>query len=303
VPDYGKVAWHESASGVLRQRLGMRIAHSASLAARTRLADRHPTMNQEEAISLAELTSVAIVNDPEIQRSGLGRKVEALGHSPHYFFDLPELMSALICGRRFNLVLSSFRAEKTSWRNVHSVSEVLHMPVLLVVQASGWSALGAKASNSQFVDIVTSEVSESELGWRIDALLQGARAISQESNGRSISLSDYQFLEAEHVVLHRGRPITLQPRQFDLANAMFRNVGKIVSRDWLWTSVWKTTPPQAKNRTIDVCVTNVRRRLDLRAENGFILRAAYKHGYVLSAVDAASRRSGAQNNGLGEDNK
>jgi hypothetical protein len=67
----------------------MRIAHSASLAARTRLADRHPTMNQEEAISLAELTSVAIVNDSEIQRSGLGRKVEALGHSPHYFFDLP----------------------------------------------------------------------------------------------------------------------------------------------------------------------------------------------------------------------
>jgi DNA-binding response OmpR family regulator len=275
-------------------------AWDARCAPRAALAARAPglriiitTKNPGEAIPLAEPASVAVVNDLEIQRSELGQKVEALGHSPQYFCDILELMSALVCGQRFHLVLSSFRAGKTSWRNVNSVSEALHLPVLLVVQASGWPALRAKASNSQLVDIVASEMSESELGWRIDVLLKSARALPQEPKARSISFGDYRFLEAEHVVVHRGRPISLQPRQFGLAQAMFRNVGKIVSRDWLWASVWKMTPPQGTNRTIDVCVTNVRRRLDLRAENGFILRAAYKHGYILSAVDAASRSSEA----------
>ncbi|MBJ2156617.1 winged helix-turn-helix domain-containing protein [Variovorax sp. IB41] len=238
---------------------------------------------------------MAVVNDPELQRCELGPKIEALGHSPQYFADIVELLGALVCGQRFDLVLTSFRADKTSLHNVHAVSEALHLPVLLVAQPSGWPALCERASNSQLVDIVTSQMSESELRWRIDALLKNARAVSQELHKRSITMGHYQFLEAEQVVLLRGRPISLQPRQFGLAQAMFRNVGKIVSRDWLWATVWKTTPPpQGKNRTIDVCVTNVRRRLDLRAENGFILQAAYGHGYILSAVDSVSGRSEAQ---------
>lgn len=244
---------------------------------------------------------MAIVNDLEILRSEFGRKVEALGHSPTYFSDILELLSALVCGQRFTLAFSSFRIEKTSWHNVHSVSEALHMPVLLIVQASGWPALHAKASDSQLIDIITSEMSERELGWRIDVLLKAAQAGPQEQNGRDSSWGGYQFLEGEHVVLHRGRPISLQPRQFALAKAMFQNIGKVVSRDWLWASVWNATPPPGKNRTIDVCINNVRRKLDLREENGFILRAAYKLGYILSAVDPASSRFEAHNCGLGGD--
>ncbi|KIQ35429.1 hypothetical protein RT97_06215 [Variovorax paradoxus] len=231
---------------------------------------------------------MAVVNDLEILRSEFGRKVEALGHCPKYFADILDLLSALACGQRFTLAISSFRAEKTSWHNVHSVSEVLRMPVMLIVQASQWPDLHARASDSQLIDIVTSEMSERELGWRIDVLLKAAQIKSQKPNERDGSWGGYQFLESEHVVLHRGRPIHLQPRQFTLAKTMFENVGEVVSRDRLWTSVWNVPPPIAKNRTIDVCINNVRRKLDLHEENGFILRAAYKLGYILSAVDPAS---------------
>lgn len=55
---------------------------------------------------------------------------------------------------------------------------------------------------------------------------------------------------------------------------LFKNMGELVSRDDFLNSLGE--PPQAKSRAIDVCAANVRRKLELREENGLVLRSIYR---------------------------
>jgi two-component system, OmpR family, phosphate regulon response regulator PhoB len=89
-----------------------------------------------------------------------------------------------------------------------------------------------------------------------------------------------------------GTPIKLSPREFDLAVAFFRNVDQVLTREWLFANVWgrkvengafsTTWGRKAENaslsRTLDVCVSGLRRKLGLR----FRLQAIWGQGYRLS---------------------
>jgi DNA-binding response OmpR family regulator len=84
-------------------------------------------------------------------------------------------------------------------------------------------------------------------------------------------------------VLHRGRELKLDPREFELAFMLFRNPDHLLTRDFLWIALWKQLPRKGA-RALDIAAAGVRKKLDLREENGVLLRAAYKRGYELLTV-------------------
>ena len=250
-----------------------------------------------------EPSSIAIVDGEEVRRIALRGRLELMGHLPALFANAGELLAALASGHRFDLLLLSPHDEKTAWGRLCAVCEVLGMPTLLIVPGAHWAApqpLPDEGSKTAFVDLVVSDAADSELDWRIRALLQRAGAFAQEAaQAQDITLGDYQFFGRQQIVLHRGREIHLQPRQFDLASELFRNVGQVVTRGWLWASLWGRASPREGARALDVCVANVRRKLDLRRENGFMLRAAYKHGYMLCPAEAPPRAGAVQSWSVG----
>jgi DNA-binding response OmpR family regulator len=65
---------------------------------------------------------------------------------------------------------------------------------------------------------------------------------------------------------------------------LFRNVGRVLSREWLLDALWANRRSLESQRTVDVCATKVRKKLSLSNENGFVLRAIYGQGYQLVAV-------------------
>jgi two-component system response regulator RegX3 len=77
-----------------------------------------------------------------------------------------------------------------------------------------------------------------------------------------------------------GRLIVLTERETDLALYLFQNIGRALSRERLIQVVWSLTP-DIDTRTVDVHVSNLRRKLELTPESGWRLVSIYGHGYRL----------------------
>ncbi len=109
-----------------------------------------------------------------------------------------------------------------------------------------------------------------ELGARLRALLRRATADSPvEEKPTRWRLADLDIDLTVHRVTRAGRAIDLTPREFDLLVQLFRNAGRIVSRETLVREVWqeirRATP---LDNVIDVHIARLRRKID----DGFACR-------------------------------
>src|SRR4029079_12975627 len=80
-----------------------------------------------------------------------------------------------------------------------------------------------------------------------------------------------------------GAKIELTPKEFDLAVVLFRNIGRLMSRGHLQEAVWGRSGDRA-TRTVDTHVSQVRKKLDLKAETGFRVVPVYNYGYRLEQI-------------------
>ena len=101
--------------------------------------------------------------------------------------------------------------------------------------------------------------------------------------GRVLEWRDYRFMLDQDKAEFSGTPIRLQPREFDLAVAFFRNVDRVLTREWLLANVWgRNAENGSLSRALDVCVSALRKKLGLH----FRLQAVWGQGYRLR--DAAN---------------
>lgn len=88
-----------------------------------------------------------------------------------------------------------------------------------------------------------------------------------------------------------GRPVTLNPREFQLLEMLLRKAGRVLSRPYLLETVWGMDA-RSSTRAVDVCVSRLRRALGPRA--GRCIQTVDSYGYRLERpeerVPAGSRR-------------
>ena len=265
-----------------------------------------PASVETSAVRARHASSLALLCCEGSPDLALLNRLWRMGHQLFMFAGTADFLVALDRGERFGLLLLPMRAESPKVSTVLSiVCKALGMPVLLLTQAgrSGDSPLrNGDFAWSDAVDLCASRTTDEELDWRIREMLRQTRmsAASQVTSVASspgLVFGDYQFFDDTHAVLYRGRNVVLQPRQFHFALQLFQNFGRLLTREWLWQSIWKLAPQNNGARTIDVCAANVRRKLELHEEHGLSLRAVYGQGYLLSwARPRAPYRSGSQPN-------
>ena len=103
-----------------------------------------------------------------------------------------------------------------------------------------------------------------ELSARLRALLRRATADpSVEEKATRWRLRDLEIELTLRRVTRAGRIIELTPREFDLLIQLFRNAGRIVSRETIAREVWqdvrRATP---LDNVIDVHIARLRRKID-----------------------------------------
>ena len=120
-------------------------------------------------------------------------------------------------------------------------------------------------------------------------------ALARRLYGWGYSLSscfvveEFCFNETTCSVQRGGNLIALSPKEFFLARLMFEHLSRPVPRDHMAAVVWGQ-PLNEVSRSIDTHIASIRKKLNLKPECGYVLRAVYKVGYQLVRKPSAPGR-------------
>ncbi|SFQ36032.1 DNA-binding response regulator, OmpR family, contains REC and winged-helix (wHTH) domain [Variovorax sp. 770b2] len=216
--------------------------------------------------------SLALLEEKNAHGPAVQHRLETAGHRVVTFASAADLLAALGCGQRFDLLLLASPDEVTHSR-LRAACEVPGLAILVIPQGAPWKGLPSW---------------NAELVRRKHAVLRRRDSPVREIEPDGMVRGAYRFVDTSGTVLLAGREIHLSPQTFAFASALFRNADTVLTREWLWRSIWNAPPQREVGRVIDVCAANLRKKLALDAGNGFVLRAVYGTGYKLVTVAPGS---------------
>ena len=82
-----------------------------------------------------------------------------------------------------------------------------------------------------------------------------------------------------------GSEVDLTQREFDLAIVFLHNIGRVLPREELLSTVW-VKETEVDTRTVDTHTSRLRKKLGLSGESGLMLTSVYGQGYRLDTVQA-----------------
>lgn len=125
-------------------------------------------------------------------------------------------------------------------------------------------------------------------------LLARVGAVARRLPGR---LDDGRLTVGPYTIDIRGRrilredaPVRLTDKEFDLAHFLFRNLGRLLTREQILASVWGYEA-DVNTRTLDTHISRIRKKLQLVPENGWRLASVYHQGYRLEQLAKSGRAS------------
>jgi len=112
-----------------------------------------------------------------------------------------------------------------------------------------------------------------ELLARIQALLRRPK----ESLPPILVIGDISVNTRSRIVTYKNKPVSLTLKEFMILEYLMRNVGKVVTRDELYSHAWDFADSSFSN-TVDVHIKNLRRKIH---DNGKIIQTVRGVGYKL----------------------
>ncbi len=225
---------------------------------------------------------IAILEDNEDQGRLIQLWLEEAGHHCHRHADAAAFQRTL---RR-----SSFDLLLIDWQlPVSSGIEVLvwvreqidwRIPVLFMTARDAEADI-VHALERGADDYIVKPASRAVTLARINAL---ARRLGNQPRQRDLLVfGDISIDSEKGEILVRGHPAELTEREFQLAVMLFRNIGRLLSRDHLLEDIWGISAA-ITTRTVDTHVSRLRQKLQLTPEHGWQLKAIYQHGYRLERL-------------------
>jgi DNA-binding response OmpR family regulator len=131
-------------------------------------------------------------------------------------------------------------------------------------------------------DYITKPFSPRELAARIKAVLRRTPGESLERGPAQVTYGDLQMDFRRYTVTVAGQPVDLTPTEFRLLGALVREAGQVLSREQLIEKVLGSDF-DGFDRTIDVHVLNVRRKLGDDPSHPRYIKTVYGAGYKFEA--------------------
>lgn len=135
-------------------------------------------------------------------------------------------------------------------------------------------------------DYVTKPFSTAELLARVRALLRrvqtGAGGAEADHPATGLTFGTVEVSTSTRTVLRGGESVELTPKEFDLLVALLERRGAVISRQELLKEVWGYGNAAVNTRTVDVHLSELRRKLEDDPSNPRYLLTVRKAGYRLS---------------------
>ena len=226
---------------------------------------------------------IAILEDDPSQAELIKQTLLQANYQCSLFNTGKDLMQDLAKNHQFNLAIIDWELPDVSGIDVlHWLRSNLgySTPVLFVTSRTDENDIvtGLQAGAD---DYMCKPFKPNELLARVQALLRRANPISQLNE--AFEFGNYHIDPVAATISLHGEAVDLAPKEYELALLLFRNPGRLFSRDVLSTAVWNREIPPT-SRTLDTHLSNIRRKLQIRPENGVRLNASYALGYRLESL-------------------
>ncbi|MBU9182845.1 response regulator transcription factor [Burkholderia multivorans] len=234
---------------------------------------------------------VLIVEDDPVHAQAAARVVASLGHEAVVAGD-GEHAQQRLRAEPFDLVILDWLLPRMSGFEVlYWIRRTLGTtPAVLFVTSKSLDDDIVLAMDAGADDYVVKPFRVAEFASRVSALLM--RSTRDAARTGAIRAGDYVLNPRERTILLRGEPIKLTPKEFDLVEFFFSNIGKLLSRKVVCISTWgRELDPDS--RTLDTHIYRIRQKLELGPENGLRLSSVYTHGYRLEIVSSGRAHDSA----------
>lgn len=159
----------------------------------------------------------------------------------------------------------------------------LRLPVVFATQRDAEADI-VRALQAGADDYLVKPLRQGELMARLSSL---ARRAGVQSDDRIIELGAITLDTVLQEIKLDGEVVKMTPKDYQLAYCLLRNVGKLLSREYLLREVWGIDVP-LNTRTVDVHISRIRRSLNIVPEMGYCIKTVYQHGYRLEKIEALS---------------
>lgn len=227
---------------------------------------------------------IAVLEDDSDEANLINHILTEAGHTCEVFGTGTSLLTALPTSR-FDLLILDWRLpDMTGFDVLNKVRNELGLEVLVLFLSNHdlqEHIVAALMTGGD--DYMLKPVRNAELLARIHALGRRLHPRGANANEQVMHVGPYLVNKLMNTVELHGKAIELKPKEFGIASELLGNVGAIVSRQMLMERVWGRELLMT-SRTLDTHISQVRRKLMIKPENGVRLSAIYTLGYRLDLL-------------------
>lgn len=223
---------------------------------------------------------IAVVDDDETSLEFVARVLEQQGHLCVTFQRSRDMPLALQRDT-FDLLILDWNMPDLSGMEIIAWTQANLSPpppIIMLTSRSDKDDIAA-ALNAGADDFIVKPESAIVIAARVEAVGRRAGGPAQVDE-RLETYGAYVFDRLDETVTLNGEPIAVTSKEFALARLFFANPHKPLSRRYLMETVWKSVA-ELSTRTLDMHVSRIRAKLQLRSDNGYRLQTVFGYGYRL----------------------
>lgn len=224
---------------------------------------------------------IGVICDREPKQSSVADILSCSGYICARFNGRPEF-ARTICSETFDLFVIEGGGEVTvsDLRDLVRSAPGDRAPIIVVCDTASESQIARELDAG--ADDFLIQPSATVLLAHIRAVLR--RASHPPKVSGEWSVAEYSIDAVKRSVSLNGQIVQLSRREFDLAEFLFSNPGRKLSRSYINEAIWGRDS-SILGRSLDTHISRIRTKLRLEPANGVRLTALYGYGYQLELLD------------------
>lgn len=114
-------------------------------------------------------------------------------------------------------------------------------------------------------------------------IIAAARRFQPSSRPEEIRVGDFLLDRQSQYLLKDGEKISLTAKEFGLVDLLFQNIGRPLSRSYIFARVWGGIA-DIETRTLDMHISRLRTKMKLGAETGLTIKTVFGFGYRMDQI-------------------
>lgn len=228
---------------------------------------------------------IAVVDDDRALRDGIADMVTEEGYLAQPCATAAALMGLLAGAEPPDLILLDLRLpDRDGFEVAGSIRSTSAVPIIMLTGRGGDldRILGLEIGAD---DYVVKPFNARELLARIKAVLRRLGREGRPEPAPAPVRNGYRFagftldLDRRTLTAATGATVGLTVAEFDLLAALLKGAGRVMSRDQILETS-RISPEEVFDRTVDVLILRLRRKIELNPASPRFIRTERGHGYV-----------------------